>query len=120
MFDIKNEIYKEAAEFLNYFKEGNLKVLSNKYDISIELFNEMNEIVLEDCTSNKSELNLPPLSDIKDPDKNLCFIQPVDEKKLYTVEFDIFLKDKPSDLTLIAEYHIDDYFPKFEFRYFRV
>ena len=117
MLDIKNEIYKEAAEFLNYFKEDNLRVLSDKYDISVELFNE---IVLEDCTSNKSELNLPPLSDIKDPDKNLCFIQPVDEKKLYVVEFDIFLKDKSSDLTLIAEYHIDDYFPKFEFRYFRV
>ena len=65
-------------------------------------------------------MNLPPLSDIKDPDKNLCFIQPVDEKKLYIVEFDIFLKDKPSDLNLIAEYHVDDYFPKFEFRYFRV
>ena len=66
MLDIKTKIYKEAAEFLNYFKEGNSKVLSNKYDISVELFNEMNEIILEDCTSNKSELNLPPLSDIKD------------------------------------------------------
>ena len=120
MLDIKNEIDREATEFLNSFKEGNSKVLSNKYDISIELFNEMNEIIFEDYTSNKSELNLPPLSDIKDPNKNLCFIQPVDEKKLYVVEFDIFLKDKPSDLTLIAEYHIDDYFPKFEFRYFRV
>ena len=120
MLDIKNEIYKEATEFLNYFKEDNLRVLNNKYDISIEIFNEMNEIILEDFTSNKAELNLPPLSDIKDPDKNLCFIQLVDEKKLYVVEFDIFLKNEPSDITLIAEYHIDDYFPKFEFRYFRV
>ena len=119
MLDIKTKIYKEAAEFLNYFKEDNLRVLSDKYDISIELFNEMNEIILEGCTSNKSELNLPPLSDIKDPDKNLCFIQPVNEKKLYIVEFDIFLKDGPSDLNLIAEYHIDDHFPKIEFRYFR-
>ena len=100
MLDIKTKIYKEAAEFLNYFKEGNLKVLSNKYDISIELFNEMNEIVLEDCASNKSELNLPPLSDIKDPDKNLCFIQPVNEKKLYIVEFDIF--------PMLSEYWFDD------------
>ena len=120
MLDIKNETYKEATEFLNYFKEDNSKVLINKYDISIEFFNEINEVILENFTSNKAELNLPPLSDIKDPDKNLCFIQPVDEKKLYVVEFDIFLKGKPSDLTLIAEYQIDDYFPKFEFRYFRV
>lgn len=120
MLDIKTKIYKEAAEFLNYFKEDNLRVLSDKYDISVEIFNEMNEIIFEDFTSNKAELNLPPLPDIKDPNKNLCFIQPVDEKKLYVVEFDIFLKDKPSDLTLIAEYHIDNYFPKFEFRYFRV
>lgn len=92
MLDIKNEIYKEAAEFLNYFKEDNLRVLSDKYDISVELFNEMNEIVLEDCTSNKSELNLPPLSDIKDPDKNLCFIQPVDEKNYMLSNLIFFLK----------------------------
>ena len=89
MLDIKNEIYKEAAEFLNYFKEDNLKVLSNKYDISIELFNEMNEIVLEDCTSNKSELNLPRYRILKIPIK-ICVLSNLLMRKNYMLSNLIF------------------------------
>jgi len=110
--------YDDEDELTKYFINNLPSMLKNENiagvtDV-IEFFNEINEVILENFTSNKAELNLPPLSDIKDHDKNLCFIQPVDEKKLYVVEFDIFLKDKSSDLTLIAEYHIDDYFHKLD------
>jgi len=55
---IKKEIYNEISNFLSAFKCDNKQLLKQEYDVPDELFDEMNELILSDFTTDKQSLNL--------------------------------------------------------------
>lgn len=119
--NIKTEIYNEISDFLSAFKCDNTLLLKQKYDLPQELFDEMNELVLSDFTSDKQDLNLFPISDM-DLDaggKKLLSLNYASQNNVYIVECDILLNNEYCGLCLIADYHPADHYPKLEFKYFR-
>lgn len=115
--NIKLKIYQEIERFLDAFKRNDSKFLNDVYDIPENLLEEINEFILEE-TENKHALGLFPVSDIdkRGKGRDMLSIQLADN--VYIVECDIWLNNQESDLVLLAEYHLDDHFPKLEFRNF--
>ena len=118
---IKKEIYGEISNFLSAFKCDNKQLLKQEYDVPDELFEEMNELILSDFTTDKQSLNLFPVSDVDviDGGKELLSINFVERNNLYIVECDIQLNGEYCGLCLIADYYLTDHYPKLEFKYFR-
>ena len=50
---IKKEIYGEISNFLSAFECDNKQLLKQEYDVPDELFEEMNELILSDFTTDK-------------------------------------------------------------------
>ena len=119
--NIKKEIYDEISNFLSAFKSDNRQLLKQKYDIPDGLFEEMNELILSDFTTEKQNLSLFPISDVDkiEGGKELLSIDFVSNNNLYIVECDIQLNNEYCGLCLIADYYIIDHYPKLEFKYFR-
>lgn len=122
MENIKNTIYNEINSFINYFISDDIVRLSKDYDISEEVLEEMNEIIYENVTSNKNKLSLFPVADIdkSSNSKDYLSLDIGDNEKFYIVECDIWVDGEPSDLILVSFYHLDDFYPKLEFRYFSI
>ena len=118
---IKKEIYGEISNFLSAFKCDNKQLLKQEYDVPDELFEEMNELILSDFTTDKQSLNLFPVSDVDviDGGKELLSINFVERNNLYIVECNIQLNGEYCGLCLIADYYVADHYPKLEFKYFR-
>lgn len=120
MKNIRKEIYHEVKKFLDCFILEDKYYLKKIYDISEDFLEEMDEIIFNDVTENKNNLSLFPISEIDKRSNSRAYLS-IDEsndKKYYIVECDVWVENKPSDLILIAFYHLDDFYPKFEFRYF--
>lgn len=119
MQDVKTMLYKEISDFLRCFIEENHGELESRYAIGQELLEEMNEIIAETCS--KADLGLFPLAQVQGRScgKDYLDVDISNDGRFYVVECDLWVKNQPSDLVLILFYHLGDFHPKFEFRYFR-
>lgn len=120
MENLKLELYQEVRDFLSFFILEDKHTLENRYDISEDFLEEMNEIICRDVTEDKNNLSLFPVSEIdkKSNSREYFSIDESNDGKYYIIECDVWVGNKPSDLILIAFYHLDNSYPKFEFIYF--
>ena len=120
MKDLRLKLYQEVSDFLNFFILEDKHTLENRYGISEDFLEEMNEIICMDVTENKNNLSLFPVSEIDKRSNSREYLS-IDESydgKYYIIECDVWVENQPSDLILIAFYHLDNSYPEFEFRYF--
>ena len=120
MKDLRLKLYQEVSDFLNFFILEDKHTLENRYGISEDFLEEMNEIICRDVTENKNNLSLFPVSEIDKRSNSREYLS-IDESydgKYYIIECDVWVENKPSDLIVIAVYHLDNSYPEFEFRCF--
>ena len=117
---LKTEIYHTLSDFLEAYKAEDTQVLAEKFDISGEFLEEINETL--HFVEDKSVLHLFPIEDIdKEVNKlrELTLYKDTNINKL-VVEACVY-DDKNECIGLIVgDYPLFEHLPKFVFSYFDV
>ena len=117
---LKIEIYYALADFLDAYKAEDTQVLAEKFDISGEFLEEINETL--DFVEDKSVLHLFPIEDIDKEVNKLRELTLYKDKKInkLVVEACVY-NDKNECIGLIVgDYPLFEHLPKFVFTYFDV
>ena len=117
---LKTEIYYTLADFLEAYKAEDTQVLAEKFDISGEFLEEINETL--DFVEDKSVLHLFPIEDIDKEVNKLRELTLYKDKKMnkLVVEACVY-NDKNECIGLIVgDYPLFEHLPKFVFTYFDV
>ena len=117
---LKTEIYHTLADFLEAYKAEDTQVLAEKFDISGEFLEEINETL--DFVEDKSVLHLFPIEDIDKEVNKLRELTLYKDKKMnkLVVEACVY-NDKNECIGLIVgDYLLYELPPKFVFSYFDV
>ena len=117
---LKTEIYHTLADFLEAYKAEDTQVLAEKFDISGEFLEEINETL--DFVEDKSVLHLFPIEDIDKEVNKLRELTLYKDKKMnkLVVEACVY-NDKNECIGLIVgDYPLFEHLPKFVFTYFDV
>ena len=117
---LKTEIYHTLADFLEAYKTENTQFLAEKFGISGEFLEEINETL--DFVEDKSVLHLFPIEDIDKEVNKLRELTLYKDKKMnkLVVEACVY-NDKNECIGLIVgDYPLFEHLPKFVFTYFDV
>lgn len=116
---LKTEIYHALTDFLNAYKSQNTQVLAEKFGISGEFLEEINETL--DFVEDKSVLHLFPIEDIDKEVNKLRELTLYKDKKMNKLVVEACVYDKNECIGLIVgDYLLYELPPKFVFSYFDV
>ena len=117
--ELKIEIYHTLADFLEAYKAEDTQVLAEKFDISGEFLEEINEML--DFVEDKSVLHLFPIEDIDKEVNKLRELTLYKDKKMNKLVVEACVYDKNECIGLIVgDYLLHELPPKFVFSYFDV
>ena len=117
---LKTEIYHTLADFLEAYKAEDTQVLAEKFDISGEFLEEINEML--DFVEDKSVLHLFPIEDIDKEVNKLRELTLYKDKKMNKLVVEACVYDDKNECIglIVGDYRLFGHFPKFLFTYFDV
>ena len=117
---LKTEIYHTLTDFLEAYKAEDTQVLAEKFDISGEFLEEINETL--DFVEDKSVLHLFPIEDIDKEVNKLRELTLYKDKKMnkLVVEACVYNDKNECIGLMVGDYLLYELPPKFVFTYFDV
>ena len=118
---LKTEIYHTLADFLEAYKAEDTQVLAEKFDISGEFLEEINETL--DFVEDKSVLHLFPIEDIDKEVNKLRELTLYKDKKMNKLVVEACVYDDKNKCIglIVGDYLLFEHSPKlFVFSYFDV
>ena len=117
---LKTEIYHTLADFLEAYKAEDTQVLAEKFDISGEFLEEINETL--DFVEDKSVLHLFPIEDIDKEVNKLRKLTLYKDKKMNKLVVEACVYDDKNECIglIVGDYLLYELPPKFVFSYFDV
>ena len=117
---LKTEIYHTLADFLEAYKAEDTQVLAEKFGVSGEFLEEINETL--DFVEDKSVLHLFPIEDIDKEVNKLRELTLYKDKKMNKLVVEACVYDDKNECIglIVGDYRLFGHFPKFLFTYFDV
>lgn len=123
MQTLKEEIYFAISEFTESYKTKDFKTLAEKFDISGEFLEEIYEML--DFVEDLSKLRIFPIEEMQKQVSGQDYLEifTYNERAKQPTEYGVecvFFEGKEHLGYIIGEYHTDNHFPKFLFKYFSI
>lgn len=115
MDEVRQQIYQAVFEFLENYKVRNIEILADKFDISGELLDELDEMF--DFILDKSRLKICAIDEMGNEltgAKLLEVFEYDNDKSCYGVEC-VLCEDKEFIGRINGRYYKDNHYPKFWF-----
>ena len=115
--DLKREVYLTLADFLNAYRTEDIQTLNDKYDISGQFLEEIDEML--DFVEDKSNLRLFLMEEMDKEEGGATKLQVFASNHTESVVgIEACLYDGQEWIGLIKGIYEPDGFPKFTFHYF--
>jgi len=117
---LKTEIYYALTDFLEAYKAEDTQVLAEKFGVSGEFLEEINETL--DFVEDKSVLHLFPIEDIDKEVNKLHELTLYKDKKMNKLVVEACVYDDKNECIglMVGDYCLLEHSPKFVFSYFDV